>query len=361
VKVNLNIQFGIGLIIAAAAASTASFFLTQIKAVGLRPVPVAVDFATFAAQIVAAAYFLWSFRNIKRPLKVAYGLLAAGIVAFTFVQVLPVVAVISQTLARTIIGSNIHIAIMEVSGPYLLGSLLIYLGIYKFARVLNVRTIWSNIWLCLALAVVAAGVIMVVPHPHTLTTRTDFNLGFAPIAASVVLAFMALTTALSIRHILGPIYKAPMVWVAIALGALTFTNIHEVIVQGYFPLTKYNLYDWSLWPFLVVGLTFLKSGISFKGAGRQYIDLSTEANYIDIVTGAAGLASKPQEIDETLNKVRAITATRTNDQLTAEDKKTLLDVYRSIEEYLTTREPLHTYTKEGLRDNLPSAFVQELG
>ena len=94
---------------------------------------------------------------------------------------------------------------------------------------------------------------------------------------------------------------------------------------------------------LVVGLL----STLFKPAERQ----STKATTIlDAIFYLAGLASNPADIDPLLDKVRKITVT--DEVFSAADTLELMRVYLQIEEYLETKEPLRTFTKEELRARL---------
>jgi hypothetical protein len=167
--------------------------------------------------------------------------------------------------------------------------------------------------------------------------------------------------ALSIRRTIGEIYKPAMLWTILALGALAFVGLHEIVAKGYFPLSSYVANSFSLWPYLLAGVLFLKAGLEFRAAGQQYIKLPENASYIDIVIGVADMVSRPVEVDEALAKVRAITVQQDSSKpLSEPDKTTLVDAYKILEGYLTTREPVRVFTVEGLRNGLPDEFLQRL-
>ncbi len=82
---------------------------------------------------------------------------------------------------------------------------------------------------------------------------------------------------------------------------------------------------------------------------------------LDAIAYLAGLASNPQAIDPALDKVRTITATLQPGQPpSGQQLQVLLGVYLEIEHYLTTKEPLRTYTKEVLRNHLDTTIQQQL-
>jgi hypothetical protein len=168
--------------------------------------------------------------------------------------------------------------------------------------------------------------------------------------------------ALHIRRVIGPVYKAAMMWMAVALGALVIAAFQELISKIYFLETDYVLNQYNLLWFLLVGVLFLRAGLAFKGTSRDTVHLPDNATYVDVVIGAAQMVSKFSEIDDALDEVRMITShgSQSAQQLTPEDKGKLLGVYLQIEKYLTTNEPLHTFSQEGLRNGLPDNFLQDL-
>lgn len=85
------------------------------------------------------------------------------------------------------------------------------------------------------------------------------------------------------------------------------------------------------------------------------------SNSLDLVTRTAGLASRPDEIDPLLDKVRSITARLGPDQTpSAKDTQALFAVYLQLEDYLGTRETIRSFTKQQLRARLSKELQQQL-
>jgi hypothetical protein len=104
-------------------------------------------------------------------------------------------------------------------------------------------------------------------------------------------------------------------------------------------------------------MSFLKN---FFG-GSQQSSLTGAKTVLDMVTNTAALASNSSEIDPILDKVRAITSRNTPGQvLSAADEDILLGVYLGLEVYLTTKEPIRTFTKEELRGRLAPELLQRV-
>jgi hypothetical protein len=82
---------------------------------------------------------------------------------------------------------------------------------------------------------------------------------------------------------------------------------------------------------------------------------------IDLVTYAAGLASNQTSFDPALDTVRGVTSALGAGQVpSAEDDKKLFEVYLQIEQYLTTIDPIRTFTKDDLRTRLSEQLRQQL-
>ncbi|HSD56309.1 MAG TPA: hypothetical protein VLA92_04100, partial [Candidatus Saccharimonadales bacterium] len=104
-------------------------------------------------------------------------------------------------------------------------------------------------------------------------------------------------------------------------------------------------------------MSFLKS---FFGGDSQS-SLTGSKTVLDMVTSTAALASNTLEIDPMLDSVRSITSRNVPGQaLSASDEDTLLGVYLRLEAYLTTKEPIRTFTKEELRARLAPELLQRL-
>lgn len=80
------------------------------------------------------------------------------------------------------------------------------------------------------------------------------------------------------------------------------------------------------------------------------IDLPGDKTILDAVIYVATLVSKSSDIDKQLDHVRSITAQRSTDNLTSDDKRTLTEVYDYLETYLVEKEALRSFTRESIRE-----------
>lgn len=347
---NTNVKFIILLAVTALISSLPAFFSRDANAAGLG-VSVAIGLAASLTQLMAVWYFLSSLKAFKRGLRTAYYWLAVGIFVFCIgAGVLSALKLLVPSLS------------VFVMTPYALGALCMYIGMRKFAKLLDASSRWSSIWLVLACSAAAVGVMTLVPHPQVTETELAFDVTFGSLAWSGVLGVAGMLVALHIRQIIGPVYRKAIMWTALALGALTIASFQEVIVKAYFLQSSYSTYFIGLIWYLLMGVLFLRAGLILKQTGRETVQLPANASHVDIVVGVAQMVSRPLEINKALDEMRRITAKhlQTSQELPAADKATLTDLYLYLEDYLLVKEPLRKFTKEGLRNGLPEAFVQSL-
>lgn len=347
-----NIKLIFILVITAIISSSAFFFFPVAKEAGAEPA-LALAFASTLTQLTALAYVLSSLKIIKHDLRIAYYLLALGVLLFSFIQLFPSLTVIpefGQLYADELVANLLFLI------PCGLGSLLMYLGILKFAGLVRLPNLRISFLLtsCAALLFVALFVSLPVAEEGLNPTAK------AVLALSSVFSLAALLLAVRIRKSIGALYKGSISWTAAALGAVTFTMLHELIVKTYFLSSDYAVNSLSLWPFLATGLLLLKAGASFRDTGRDTLHLPRGASFISVVVGASSLVSNPVDIEKELDKLRVITSRKSEAELSSAEKDTLVQLYLYIEKYLTTKDALYKYTQEGLRANLPSDFLQKL-
>lgn len=353
-KLALYRNFFILIVLIAILASSAFFFFPEVKAVGAGPA-LAIAFASSLSQLAAAAYFFAGLRDFKPALKRAYSFLALGIILFSLAQLVPSLSAFTDILSR-----NTTVASAFIVVPYFAGAMGMYWGIRTFARTLGVSTFWNSALYTFLCALVAACAVAFAPHPVLPVSDTIYRTIFSPIGWCLALSTITLVITIQIHRVISDIYKPAMRWLALALGALSFTALHEFVVKIYFTTSSYAFSSLSVWPFLVVAVLFLLAGISFHAVGRESLRFPPNPTFVDVVMGVCSLVSKPQDVDRILDDVRVVTSTNDISQLSPEDQSTLLRVYLSLEQYLTTSERLHTYTVEGLREYLPSNFLQAL-
>ncbi len=352
---NTYVKLGILLIFTGLISSTAFFFFPEVKAAGAS-MAAAIAFGSSIVQLLAVGYFLFSLRTFKKGLKIAYYWLVAGILLFSLAQIVPSLSVFTDIISNS---GTVATGVAIIS-PYALGALCMYIGMCMFARLLGVRSFWTRFLPVLGISLVGTAVYLLLPQPAPFDKDLLFNLLLGSIVWCGMFGIAATLVALRIRQVIGPVYKQSMLWIALALGALAFTAFDEAIAKPYFLTSTYVMGQYSLFAFLLTGILFLGAGLAVKKTGREFVELPSDASHVDVVVGVAQLVSKPTEVDAEMDKVREITAGLKNNELSAENKAALVGVYHYLEDYLVNKEPLHNYTTDGLRNNLPESFLRDL-
>ena len=317
----------------------------------------AFSVATFVAEVGAAWFLSTSLRAFKQKLKVAYYLLVAGILTYALF-LLPSIALIFG------IGISLSVQPLLTLTPYVFGALIIFIGIRLFATQLAIKTIWSRLWFVAIISLliaIAVGVLSKSPFPEIPDAKYGFIMGLVGWSAGFNVAATIVTA--KIRGNLGGDYKKAVLWLMLALGALSLASIHELLIKsnGFVFAHMPNYFAYTFWPYLLTAIFFLKAGIAFKAISKKLGALPENAGYLDVITYVAQLASDPKAIDPTLDKVRSLTARGAADgTLSSAHKAALVAVYKQLETYLSTKEPLLHITKEELRARLPADFLQEL-
>lgn len=357
-----NIKFVVFLLIAIVISVVWAFLNPTIRAAHLE-IPLITALAATLTQLAAVWYFFTAARTFKRTLKIAYSLVALGILFFSVVLLIPVMSVTPglSTVAGLLSPTAYNVLIII---SYMFSALCIYIGMRMFAKVLSVRHIFTSWPLVLGVVIVVGAAVLGGQYKGILGAYAGLfvSVVMAFVAWCAVFSLIATVLTLKIRGAIGNIYKRSVILLTIALASLAFATLHELIVKTIFIDSSYVVSQLTLWPFLLVGICFLRAGMAFKDTGRAgYIRLGSNPSYVDIVTSAAQMVSQPTAVDAALDKVRTITASQNGQQeLSASDKTALLDTYLYLEGYLITTEPLHKVTKEGLRNNLPDVFVKDL-
>ncbi|HKU18848.1 MAG TPA: hypothetical protein VJP80_06270 [Candidatus Saccharimonadales bacterium] len=82
---------------------------------------------------------------------------------------------------------------------------------------------------------------------------------------------------------------------------------------------------------------------------------------LELVTRTASLVSNPREVDPLLDNVREVTSRlKPGEHLSPADESKLFGVYLSLEQYLTIKEPLRSFTKDALRARITPALRAQL-
>jgi hypothetical protein len=240
----------------------------------------------------------------------------------------------------------------------------------QFARLVNVKSLWSSVLLCIAGTVVVGLLVSQLPHVKVTTAETMYDVLLGIVVCNMFFVGFAAMLALKIRAQVSEAYLPAMSWLAAAFVVLVFAGLHFLVVQ--LTMTDgawYFDYSFSIIPFVVGALLFVRAGYEFNKIGYRlgevYVDKPAPAGFrkavpasaLDIVMYMAGLASNPRAVNPILDEVRQVTAQLGPERaLSAADKVVMAKVYKQLEAYLAEKEALRVFTKEGLRENIIQKF-----
>lgn len=312
---------------------------------------------------VAAGLFVYSMRSFRKELRHAYAVLCVGIVLFGLAQV------------QFPLASYIDASFWYVDGfiglPYLAAVLCIFLGVRSVARILDIGTRWASFRWLLGASIVIPFLVAILPHASSDLTTAQLIGTNALTAFDAVFLLFAVMTIIRIRQFIGPRYVHAMTWLAIACAANIAAGIHYIVVN----LVTTSTFNWYFYDAMTAETFFVASVLLvYAGYTMVMVDRSKQLMHahtihtnrivapnglplVDIITYLASLASKPQEIDPTLDILRDVTSQlHSGQRLSKEDEKKLMDVYRAVENYLVKNEPLRIFTIQELNSRLVHEF-----
>lgn len=335
--------------IAAIAATIVSFVMFPNEELGFRG---SLAETTVASIFFLAAiyFFLTGLKTFQPRLKVAYSVLSLGIflVGVAQVQVLYISFYWLWETAWVKAGGTVL--------PYLLSLVALYLSMYLFARILKIKAFWAKMRYVAPAAVAFAVALSFLPNRFP-EYRTDSDLAvyYAVLGMAAAGTVATLFLAMRIKQGLAKAYQPAIKWLILAFGSYVLVAFHEVLTVT-FANPNGGYIDYSLWTLDLFGAIMLIAAIRFNELSR--VRLAANASYIDVILYTSQLISNPKEIDEHLDKVRLLTSRLApNDKLSEQDKTTLVDVYLSLEEYLTSKEPIRKLSREDMRLRLPEDFL----
>lgn len=340
------------LLVAASIAGGALAYYVAARRHVAFPVTSAFTITAVILDIGAIWLFLRGLKGFRTEMRRAYVLLSIGIALFGLAQAqIPVVDWFDWWIW---VNSGLGLI------PYLLAVVLLFLGVRSFGKLFAIKGWWMSVWRVSLVALAVAALALLLPHVHTQTSTALFDIY---IVLSVWDTTFVVFSAVILWHIIkriGRVYVPPMKMLYAGLVVTAVAGAHYTVVA--LTLTDGNWYfDESIVviPFIAGAFLWLWSGYLFNTMHvSSSQDQHSGSQLIDVVVYMGGLASDAAAVDPTLDKVRAITAgLGASGQLSEKDKIALAHVYKDLETYLTTKEPLRLYTKEQLQQTLRHEFV----
>lgn len=289
-------------------------------------------------SIGTAALFLIGLNGFKQELKTAYYLICAGLFTQVGGTAIYSIRTYIHPVERNLIGDL----------PITIGALLMFVGIWWLARTLKVQgRIFGHPATISGVLLLASTVLWVLPHgtyhleTHLVHANHVLEALFYPLAC-VLLWRIIRTTSHSYAH--------SFTWMLVAVAG-------NFVAAGLFLGGTYVTYPaWATYEllgalFIVDTIIYVIAGYSFATLQQRMSRRQTASSPIDIILFVASLASRQKDIDPILDHLRVFTASTPGayNLLTPEQDKQLAGIYYQLEDYLITKEPLRSFTRESIR------------
>jgi hypothetical protein len=318
----------------------------------------AASTATTVLLLGAAIIYLRGLKSFKAEMRSAYRSLAISFLLFSLLFVQLIIWGIG----------DMWDSVWATSGsgllPFIFTIAFIHVAVRKFARLLNVHSIFSKVWFVVLLTIIASGAMGVFAHYYVKydIDGTDLYIGTC---AGIAVYFMCTAILLfKVLRVIGTYYQQAMRWLFINLIALSLGAWHEAINTLWFNNgSTYTDYGYYLIPWVVNGFISLFAAYQFRsltafGAVEDVpVAAATDRDYIDSIVSVAGLASRRQDVDPILDDLRGVTASlKPGMSLSADDKQRLMDTYKRLELYLQQKDPARTFSSDEILSQATPAF-----
>lgn len=355
-------RFALLIIVLATAAAGGSAYLLYERGIFIwLPFTMALPAAILH---VAAAVVVWNGLNgFKAELRQAYKYICIAVVFVGFTQLqLPVISLFGLWELR----ENGLIIV-----PFVLPFIFFSIGIRKFTQLLGIKTRWASIWLVNGAGLVLGALLAIMPHAPNHTSPLAFAGTLVLLSWIAVHALALINMVLRIKRVIGASYVNAMAWLFVTYVAVLVTDVMYLItLMVTSPGNWYLDYNISIAPFIIVGLLWLRAGYAFNtvtapepapnhlgsffGPVRSKLGGTTS---VDIIMHVVTLASSPKDIDPVLDTFRGITVNLAPGQAPPPwAEAQLADVYLKVEEYLISKDPLRTFTRMAIRQDIENAF-----
>ena len=204
-----------------------------------------------------------------------------------------------------------------------------------------------------AYLVLASAILWVVPHP---TAGWEDAANQANHALEALFYPIGTILLWKIVRTVSPTYARSFRWM---LAALAGNFIAAAVFMGK------NYAAYPAWAsdallgllFIIDTLVYVAAGYSFATIEQRLARRKKANSTVDIIIFVAGLASQPKEVDPMLDRLRVITARGAQGHaLTSDQENDLASIYLQLEDYLTTKDPLRTFTANDIRRRVLHTF-----
>jgi len=309
-----------------------------------------------AFTVIAAWLFVKSVRNFKLEMRLAYRLLCIGIVLLGVAQ--------AQFAVATYLNATFWYLDGFITLPYLLSVLFVFLGTQRFATLLQVRTKWASLPWVIGSSVIIGIAVGFLPKAPSSFSALQLSVNDGLIALDCVFFVFVVATIARIKQAIGPLYVRAMQWLFAGMLAFLVSGMHYLIVNLLIPRNS----NWYFFDSMTTP-PFVLSALLLIGAGYAMLSLQLvptarpvanpqDLPLVDMIVYIAGLASAPRQLDTILDPMRSVTANLAPGRpLSGKDISQLARVYRDVEQYLTTSEPIRPFSAADIRLMLVQHFA----
>ncbi len=309
----------------------------------------------FGISFLGAAFlFLRALPAFKVSMRRAYAFVIAAIVCSAITFVTPSVSVIFN------LRTDPAFTTFTAGVPDLLAVLFLFESMREFSGLIKVKSFVAHWYVAAPLVLAIVVALFFVPYPSWVP-HDDVSKGIIG-ATALLEGFIILSAIIAgrIRGAIGEVYKQSMAWLFAAL-CVESIECGLSLVYRFIPAGQFNDIFTNLIfqpAILALSLFYLKAGASFMATTEQVAEIHEP---LEMVMSAAQLASNPRDIDKILDELRSITAELIKGQaFSPEQESALLHIYLTLENYLTTREPIRNFTREELRRKFDAALLTKL-
>lgn len=314
--------------------------------------------------ICGALLFLRALKNFKPQLKPAYRFIAWAQLSLGLLTLMYPYVEYYNLWGTVLIDMATYL-------PYLASSILSYLGIRQFSKILNLRTKATSLRLLAGVIVVGWMIHAFLPHVEIFDSpEYVYDLFEIIPIIPVVLYGCAAYMALRLRQRVGGEYGLAFTWLTIGLVLQWLTTI---LVFGFdlfgYDNWLFNSRAYYVFPVIVSDFSLLLAAFYFNTVGlpsskilRRHSHTGAPATSIDIILYATSLTSDVTKVDPYLDKMRYITASMQPGQpLSPQDQQALRAVYIQIEEYLIHSDPMRSFDRRTLRQTIATQLNLDPG
>lgn len=333
------------LLIASLIAMAGSYFLPQPAPTPQNADPqgfTIVMTAILSLNIVVIVLFLLGLRGFTPAFQRSYYLIVLGMAIQTLGTIVYLFTHFSGNW-----GSPLYISAAEI--PLAIGIVIIYLGLWQFARLLQIRHWSNNLVVVGALAAVGTTIAIVAPHRPVETSEFVFDFGHVLLFFEAY--FYALSGILSLVIIgtASRLYRKSLLWLGIGLVIAT-AGAGLLLFANYVTYPDWLQPDAAGTAYIICNIFIVASAYTFNKITRLPRAVQTQDGALDSITFLFSLVSKPSEVIAQADELRDITSIHDREKpYSAQETERLTKIFTELEDYLVTKERLRSFDRTALR------------